>query len=378
MAEIELFYSIGKWTKIKKVGPNKSKRHTNRYRLMVPVNGNDYIEIELPNGDIAKCSSDSKCFLEKYHWNLSNTHGVNTVIIKNGNPTRFYLRRFVMNAKNRNSVNHINGDQLDCRKENLEIKKQTVRKDLKQKPEKVDIYYPKIISSGKWRAGKPAGCISKKGEVFTVRFSSPSLRKSFKSSNYDSEDECKKAAEKFRYMEADERGLVRNKIRNVTLTNGEKCLEVQLNDGKSFFCDSQDKNLVEKIVWSATASGDRFYVRHSGRAKQKLRSERFHVKITDYTSTDHINGNGLDNRRSNLREGKGNVNARNCKKRTDNKSGVTGVTFTKGAWIVQWPEGGIRKSKRFGTSYGTLEEAKQAAIDFRLEKNEEQELHPRQ
>jgi len=76
-----------------------------------------------------------------------------------------------------------------------------------------------------------------------------------------------------------------------------------------------------------------------------------------------------------MRNGEGNVNS---KKRSDNKSGVTGVSFTKGVWVVQWPEDGIRKSKSFGKSYETMEDAKQAAIEFGLAKNVELNLHPRQ
>lgn len=376
MNEFDIYF-VGKWSKIKKVGRHRSKRHTNRYRF-VNFEDDRYIEIELPDKTIAMCSIEDEKFLKRYHWNLHSKHGISTVVTENKVPKTIFLRRLVLNAKGTHCVNHINGDQLDCRRENLEIKKQIVRQDLIPKPKKIEIYYPEIVSVGKWYGGKPAGCISEKEYSFVVRFSSPRLYKTFTISSYDTKDDAFLAAERFRYKEADRRGLVRNKIRKVTLTNGEKCLEVQLNGERSFFCDTKDIETVEKVVWSTISTDDRFYVSHSARAKTEMESERFHVTITGYTATDHINGNGLDNRSSNLREGKGNVNSRNCKKRSDNTSGVTGVTYTKGAWIVQWPEDGVRKSKRFGSSYGTKEEAKEAAIAFRLEKAEELELHPRQ
>jgi hypothetical protein len=43
--------------------------------------------------------------------------------------------------------------------------------------------------------------------------------------------------------------------------------------------------------------------------------------------TDHINGNGLDNRRSNIREATGKQNARNCARPVHNTSGVKGVSW---------------------------------------------------
>ena len=97
--------------------------------------------------------------------------------------------------------------------------------------------------------------------------------------------------------------------------------------------------------------------------------------------TDHIDGSPLNNRRCNLRDGT-KLNPLNYPKRLDNASGVTGVSFSesKNAWIVQWPEGGKRRWKTFGIidEVRTDKQAKQLAIDFRKEKDNNLGLHEQQ
>lgn len=51
----------------------------------------------------------------------------------------------------------------------------------------------------------------------------------------------------------------------------------------------------------------------------------------DPISIDHINGDSKDNRICNLRNVDQKINTRNCKKRVDNQSGVTGVTYHRQA-----------------------------------------------
>ena len=53
----------------------------------------------------------------------------------------------------------------------------------------------------------------------------------------------------------------------------------------------------------------------------------FNGKIPDGFVVDHIDGNSLNNKIENLRIVTKEKNARNLKKRQDNKSGVTGVRF---------------------------------------------------
>lgn len=64
---------------------------------------------------------------------------------------------------------------------------------------------------------------------------------------------------------------------------------------------------------------------------------------------DHKNGDSTDNRFCNLRLVDRTVNCRNAKKRSDNKSGITGVSFdkAKGLWVTQTGTGSGRVCKAF-------------------------------
>lgn len=367
----------GQWISSKKVGEYKSKRSTNRYRTVDPNSRVVFLEFELEEGVYAKCSIEDKHLLDNYHWHIHNTKSVRTTVKIDGVSKTSNFKRMVLPESENYPIEPINGDKFDFRRENLRIVKQVVRKDLNHVQVPVVINKAVIKTASKWREGSPGGSATFYPYGMIVRFSSPTLTKPFCYTSYKSKKEAISEAKKFRYEEADRRGLVRNKIRNVTLEDGTKCLEVQTN-GPNFLCDLEDIKHVKRVVWSVRKDSNTFYVNHSNRARRELKSERFHKVVVPYDIVDHINGDGLDNRKINLRDGSKGVNPRNAKIRKDNDSGITGVCFTKGAWTVQWPENGTRKSKRFGSSYGTEEEAKAAAIEFRLEKNTELNLHPRQ
>lgn len=65
-----------------------------------------------------------------------------------------------------------------------------------------------------------------------------------------------------------------------------------------------------------------------------------HAFITGFDLTDHINGDGLDNRRANLREATKGQNNVNRRRNSNNTSGFKGVGRNAGQWRARIRAGG--------------------------------------
>jgi hypothetical protein len=93
---------------------------------------------------------------------------------------------------------------------------------------------------------------------------------------------------------------------------------------------------------------------------------------TDNLEIDHIDGNPLNNKISNLRLVSREINGRNCKINSRNSSGITGVSFVTvqgyDYYVASWKEKGIRMLKHFSCLKLGADQAKLAAISFRIEK----------
>lgn len=108
--------------------------------------------------------------------------------------------------------------------------------------------------------------------------------------------------------------------------------EIPLSRGLVALIDDADFEIVHAVgKWYANPSDRTFYARKNFWVDGHCHSVRMHTLITGWDYVDHINGNGLDNRRGNLRPANDALNSRNRQRRSDNKSGFKGVHLHKGS-----------------------------------------------
>lgn len=110
--------------------------------------------------------------------------------------------------------------------------------------------------------------------------------------------------------------------------------EVPLTRGLVALVDDQDFDRVMALgPWSAFPRGRNWYGRRTVRvAGGNGTSLYLHRVVLDVPRVDHINGDGLDNRRANLRSASHADNMRNARLRSDNTSGFKGVSRSGDKW----------------------------------------------
>jgi hypothetical protein len=112
---------------------------------------------------------------------------------------------------------------------------------------------------------------------------------------------------------------------------------VPLSNGQEAIIDAADLHLVDGWNWAAKVRPWTTYAgrtAYDGNAKTDVKLHRIILGASGAQIVDHKNGNGLDNRRTNLRIVTASQNAQNAAKRKDNSSGCKGVGFHKkiGLW----------------------------------------------
>lgn len=114
-------------------------------------------------------------------------------------------------------------------------------------------------------------------------------------------------------------------------------VEIPLSRGLVALVDDTDAPLVAGLSWHAVPAGSTHYARRTFRVDGRYAQARMHNVITGWTFVDHRDGNGLDNRRSNLRPATRGQNAANQRLSRRSSSGFKGVTaaYLPGRWRAQ-------------------------------------------
>lgn len=133
--------------------------------------------------------------------------------------------------------------------------------------------------------------------------------------------------------------------------------QIPLSQGKFALVDDADYEWLNQRKWYAHQDGNTWYARRN--EKQKVIT--MHRQIANAPTNmqvDHINGDGLDNRRENLRLCANSQNALNRGAQKNNTTGFKGVTLNRGKYIVA-VIGIDGKNRHLGT-FRSLEDAARA------------------
>ena len=146
-------------------------------------------------------------------------------------------------------------------------------------------------------------------------------------------------------------------------------VEIPLTQGKTALIDKVDVSLVAPHKWFACKYQCTYYAKRNVWTNGRGTTVFMHRTILDAKkgeNTDHINGDGLDNRRSNIRVCTSAENARNKHSRRG-KSKYKGVSWFKRdkKWVTHIKANG--KSINLGYSFNEIDAAKtydKAAIKY--------------
>lgn len=136
--------------------------------------------------------------------------------------------------------------------------------------------------------------------------------------------------------------------------------KIKLTQGKFALVDNEDFEYLSQWIWVVHKGWDTYYARafdYRGSKKPvRIYMHRIIYKAKKGDIVDHINRNGLDNRKENLHIVSPSVNNLNQKKRIDNTSGYKGIWWNdrRKKWIVEmWKN----KKKYYFGGYIDFDEA---------------------
>lgn len=135
-------------------------------------------------------------------------------------------------------------------------------------------------------------------------------------------------------------------------TASREVAEIPVGDEHRALVDQEDLPLVAPYTWRLV-QGERINYARTRIKGRPVLLHRFLLNAPKRANVDHVNGDGLDNRRENLRFATHSQNAANLTAPPRGKSGIRGVHFSKGRWNAYY-------AQKFLGSFDTAEEATRA------------------
>jgi G3E family GTPase len=124
-------------------------------------------------------------------------------------------------------------------------------------------------------------------------------------------------------------------------------MKLQLPTGEFVFFDREDAALIRRYRWTKLETSHNIYAVARG-SKGTVYMHRLLLKVKDDLRVDHRDGNGLNNRRRNLRKATSQQNNQNAKARRSGSSKYKGVFWSNSRQIwriqIQTVEMGKRKT----------------------------------
>lgn len=112
--------------------------------------------------------------------------------------------------------------------------------------------------------------------------------------------------------------------------------EIKLTQGLVALVDDEDFERINQFKWYAHKVGNTFYAGRNISIDGKQKCFRMHWDVMNNKGIDHINGDGLNNQRYNLRSCSHQENCMNQRKSKNKSSIYKGVSFFKesGKWMA--------------------------------------------
>ena len=139
------------------------------------------------------------------------------------------------------------------------------------------------------------------------------------------------------------------------------------------YIDKDDFNIIKNYYWGAYKVKNEFYAQTFKNRNDRIYMHRLIMKPDKDLCVDHINGNGLNNRKSNLKiVTKSQNSSKRIHAQNNNTFGINGLKYINDKKDIQvtWIDAdGKRKSKSFRISkYGGLNETLKIAKEYRESK----------